>query len=414
MSEVNVMEEMSLGSTGVEMPSEVDLDTLLGLTDILTASMEDGSIEEAVREVVKEPHFSVNLNRIVEALKISSMVSACSKDSAESRKIFMKVDGDKLVIRATDRALIWVERKVELLDTENLMSDFVVFDSGVLSKIVRLCSKEFTLIKREDGMYISTLGGETYIDNIKSDESRFAFPAVDESGMIEVNREEVCNAVKRIFPVANSATSNEQNIVFFKDSSVYAVNNACAAKYVGNNKYSDFGVKRDNVKILYNVACADTGETMKISSDGSVFIGKDFKAKFAKINIKEQKLINIVDRMFSHNNGAVVDIGHISKITDLSLGLDYSLGKMEFNYNEDGKVTCNMKTKRKESVYVVRGTSGDVEPLKSGVCVASGGMRNALSVFSGMTTANVVVSDDGVAFESSGFRSVVVKGSISV
>ena len=414
MSEVNVMEEMSLGSTGVEMPSEVDLDTLLGLTDILTTDMGDSSVEETTREVVKEPHFSVSLNRVVEALKISSMVSACSKDSAESRKIFMKVDGNQLVIRATDRALIWVERRAELLDTENLMNDYVVFDSGILSKIVRLCSKEFTLIKREDGVYVSTLGGETYIDNIKTEESKFDFPAIDESNLFEVNREEVCNAVKRIFPVANSATSNEQNIVFFKDSSVYAVNNACAAKFVGNNKYSDFGVKRDNVRILYNVACADTGETMKISKDGSVFIGKEFKAKFAKINIKEQKLINIVDRMFSHNEGAVVDIGHISKITDLSLGLDYSLGKMEFNYNKDGKVTCNMKTKRKESLYVLRGTSGNVEPLESSVCIASGGMRNALSVFSGMTTANVVVSEDGVAFESYGFKSVVVKGSISV
>ena len=95
----------------------------------------------------------------------------------------------------------------------------------------------------------------------------------------------------------------------------------------------------------------------------------------------------------------------MSQLTDLSCGLDTSVGTLRFNYTDDGLVSCTLLTKREDSNLVIQGNPNEkVSKMDKGVDIPSFGLKGALSVFSSESALLMRVTPDGVSFESDGIK----------
>lgn len=390
-----------------EAPEDIDLDKLLGLEDVEMDNKSkkgkitfDNSVSDDVK--VEEPHIKVPTKELIEVLNISSQISSAGENSFEGKVVCMKVEDGKVRFLLSDNKRN-IEKDVELLNKENQFEGFVAFGSSSLNRISKVCTSIFTLIQRngEDDKkkyFIVVKGGEVAVDNINMEESKFVkdFQCDNDT---DYEEDEIVSAVKRLDTFASTSIRSGKSIDFLGNVIEASPINGLA-KYHTKQEYPTFKLSLVDSKILHNLCSFDDASTLKISKDGKIFIGGDFKFKTESYPAKNSIVDTVASRMFE-GESALIDANHLKQLTNLSCALDTSTGNLKFNYTEDGFVGCQLLTKRENSNLVVQGNANtSLVKMDNDIEISSFNLKAALTVFPSEDTLNMRVTPDGICFEN--------------
>lgn len=407
-----------MGEIGVESaPESVDLNELLGITDEGIDAMNVDVVAEAAEEEeeINEPHITIATKKLLDVLKISAMISAAGENSFEGKSVVFKVEQNFVRFLLSDNKRN-IEKYVEIINKENKFEGFLAFSTSFLARVIRACGSTFSIIERtetendkEVKKYVLKItGGDIFMDNIKMSEEKFIKDFSD-SSIKDYNKESVMSSISRLFTFASTAIKTGKNLDFV-GKVIQATPINSIAKITHDYDFPTFRLSLTDSKVLYSLMATDDAETLGINKDGKIFKGNTYTFKTESYNTSTCVFDTVAERMFN-GEYAVVDVKHLSQITDLSVGLDTSIGKMRFNYTPEGRVECELLTKRKNSKIQLQGSSNsDLVVLETPVEVPSANLKGALTVFSQETTLTMRVTPDGVALESGNIR-VAVLGS---
>lgn len=397
-------------------PESVDLDALLGLSDVDLDAGSSVNIEVMSDDnvPVDEPHIKVPVKKLLDVLKVSSMISAAGENSFEGKVVVMKVEQGFVRFLLSDNKRN-IEKRVDLINTENQFTGAVAFSASLLSRLSRVCTSIFTLIERvekneadkEIKKYVLKIrGGEIYMDNIIMSEDKF-LKSYDDASIKLFDKSELSSIIKRLFSFASTSIKSGKNIDFIGKTVEAAPINSLAKVYTDND-YPTFKISLTDAKILFTLCMCDNANTVGISSNGKIFTGESFCFKTESYPASSCAFDSVAERMFTGDN-AIVDAQHLTQITDLSCGLDTSVGNLKFNYTDDGRVSCELLTKRENSTLIIQGTSNtDLIPMENSIEIPSTNLKGALTVFPQETTLSMRITPDGVALESGNIKVAVL------
>lgn len=401
----------------IESQEAVDLNELLGLTDddisVMAAESKAEAEQSIVVEQIDEPHITVSTKKVVDVLKISALIAAAGENSFEGKVVVFNIKNDHVEFLLSDNKRN-IQKDVDILNEDNRFTAFLAFNSSFLARISKVCGTTFTIIQRETGegenikkSYVLKInGGELHMDNINMAESKYVRDYAD-STLKEYSKSEVVGSIQRLYNYASTSIKTGKNIDFVGNV-VQASPINSLAKITYNTQFPTFRLSLTDCKILTVLSLTEPDETISINSDGKIFTGKTYKFKTESYNISTVAYDTVVERMFGGEH-AVVDAKHLSQISELSVGLDSSLGNLKFNYTEEGRVECELLTKRENSKLTIQGTSNtSLVKLENPVEIPANNLRGALSIFPAETTLNMRISTDGVSLESSNMRVAVL------
>ena len=398
-------------------PESLDLDELLGLTDLELEDESSEATEEVVEvEDIDEPHITIPTKKILDILKISAMISAAGENSFEGKVVVFKVEDDEVKLLLSDNKRN-IEKATQILNTDNKFKGFIAFSTQFLARLIKLCDTSFTIIERTEtkddksevkNYFLKVNGGEVRMDNVKMSEAKFVRDFTDDS-IKQFNRETVVSSIKRLYTFASTAIKSGKNLDF-SDNMIQATPINSLAKIVTEDKYPSFKLSLTDCRILHTLLLSETGDTFGINKDGKIFTGETFKFKTESFQVSKCAFDAVAERMFN-GECAVVDVSHLMKLAELSVGLDTSVGTLKFNYTEEGRVECELLTKRGNSKLIVQGTTNtDLVVMEKPVEIPASNLKGALSVFPQETTLNMRISSDGVALDTANTIKVSVLG----
>lgn len=398
-------------------PESVDLDALLGLSDIDLGSTSTPTIDIMSEDniPIDEPHIKIPTKKVVDVLKVSSMISAAGENSFEGKVVVMKIEDGVVRFLLSDNKRN-IEKRVELLNTENQFTGMIAFSASLLTRLTKVCTSIFTLIERvvkdevsgkETKKYaLKIRGGEIYLDNIQMSEDKFV-KSFDDSTIKNFGKAEVANIIKRLFSFASTSIKSGKNIDFLGKVVEAAPINSLAKVYT-NNEYPTFKISLTDAKILYALCSGDDSDELGISGDGKIFKGSSFNYKTESYPASSCNFDSVADRMFT-GESAIVDAQHLIQVSDLSCGLDTSMGNLRFNYTENGFVSCELLTKRENSTIIIQGTSNsNLVPMEKGIEISATNLKGAMTIFSQETTLTMRVTPDGVSLESGNIKVAIL------
>ena len=398
-------------------PDSVDLDELLGLTDVDLVDESESAINEPVveEEVIDEPHITISTKKLLDVLKISAMIAAAGENSFEGKVVVFKIEDDEVKLLLSDNKRN-IEKSTEIVNTDNRFKGFLGFSTQFLARLIKLCGSSFSIIERTEtkedksevkSYYLKVTGGEVRMDNVKMSEDKFVKTFDD--AVTQYNKDTITDAIKRLFTFASTSIKSGKNIDF-SDNIIQATPINSLAKIVSGEKYPSFKLSLTDCRILHTLLLTESDETFGINKDGKVFTGSTFKFKTESFPTSKCAFDAVAERMFN-GECAVVDAGHLTKIAELSVGLDTSIGTLKFNYNDEGRVECELLTKRGNSNLIIQGTTNtDLVPMEKPVEIPAVNLKGALSVFPQETTLNMHISSDGVALDTANTIKVSVLG----
>ena len=399
-------------------PDNLDLDELLGLTDVDLVEETSEAINEPVveEEAIDEPHVTISTKKLLDILKVSAMIAAAGENSFEGKVIVFKIEDEQVRLLLSDNKRN-IEKSVEIVNTDNKFTGFLGFSTQFLARLIKLCGNSFSIIERTEikedksevkSYFLKVTGGEIKMDNVKMSEDKFVKDFSDDS-IVQYNRDFIMDSIKRLFNFASTSIKSGKNLDF-SDNIIQAAPINSLAKIVSSEKYPSFKLSLTDCRILHTLLLTETDETFGINKEGKIFTGSTFKFKTESFSTTKCAFDSVAERMFS-GESAVVDIGHLAKIAELSVGLDTSIGTLKFNYTDEGRVSCELLTKRGNSNLLVQGTTNtDLVPMEKPVEIPAVNLKGALSVFPQETTINMRISSDGIALDTANTIKVSVLG----
>ena len=133
----------------IELGGDIDDDDLNSLADFGEVSAE-----------VLEPHIKISTKSYLTLLRLAKQVSSTAGRDVITKSILFSVEGDQVVVRATDLDTFF-EYKIECLNTENVLHTTFSVPLDILIKVARALPSTTVFIQREDKIYIR-LFGEIY------------------------------------------------------------------------------------------------------------------------------------------------------------------------------------------------------------------------------------------------------------
>lgn len=398
-------------------PDAVDLNALLGMTDeeLRSVATSDSLPDVVEEEEIDEPHITVSTKKLLDVLKISAMISAAGENSFEGKVVVFKIEDDIVRFLLSDNKRN-IEKDVDIVNKDKKFKGFLAFTTSTLARLIKVCGSSFSIIervvekdeKKEKKYVLKINGGEIHLDNIKMAENKFIKDFTD-SSIKEYVKENIISSIGRLFTFASTSIKTGKNIDFMGNVIQASPINSLA-KITFDETYPNFRLSLTDSRILYLLSSTDDADNIGISSDGKIFSGESFKFKTESFQTSQVAYDTVAERMFS-GECAVVDLKHLSQIADLSVGLDTSTGNLSLNY-ADGRVECELLTKRENSKVIIQGTSNtDLVPLDKPVEIPAGNLKGALSIFPQETTANIRISTDGISLQVANVRvSVLGRG----
>lgn len=396
-------------------PDSVDLNELLGMTDEGIDALGVDVVAETPteeEEVINEPHITIATKKLLDVLKISAMVSAAGENSFEGKSVVFKIEQNFVRFLLSDNKRN-IEKYVEIINKENKFEGFLAFSTSFLARLIKVCGSTFSIIERtvtendkEVKKYVLKItGGEIHMDNIKMQEDKFLKDLSDNTQSFP--KADVMLSISKLFTFASTAIKTGKNIDFIGNV-IQATPINSIAKITHTDTFPSFRLSLTDSKILYTLMATDDAETVGINKEGKIFKGNTYSFKTESYATSSCVFDTVAERMFN-GEYAVVDAKHLSQLTELSVGLDTSIGKMKFNYTEEGRVECELLTKRENSKIILQGTTNsDLVVLETPVEVPSNNLKGALTVFSQETTLMMYVTPDGIALAAGNARVAVL------
>ena len=397
-----------------EAPDVESIDDLLDELDEVEVSGEEIDMYEEI-EPVEEEHFRVSTKKLADALKLSSNVSQGTGRDKVSRSVGIGVSGNLLTVYMSDSE-IYAEKLIPVMNDDNLFEGYLSVNHVDISKAIKVCPTSTVIYKKDGKFFIKLIGGDMEIEDIGVDKADMSLPDkqdFDDESLLPTK--DFSMVLRDLFPLASSSASAAQRRIFFDGNKAYAVYLYSIVEYESDYSFPTMDISVKNVKSLYPLTMGSEGEEIKVlkqKSKGSrvLVVGDNFSYSFplSKFGLTGQMVSSMGSILGEPKVN--VDYGHLNKVTDLSSDLVHSISRMDFNYTDEGKVQCLLKTKKSDVDFLLVGIESDeVKRFGKPVSIQTTLIKTVLKVFSQETVVSLGLSKDGVGIESGRYRAVLYR-----
>ena len=381
--------------------------TTLDISSVDETMIEDLNLNDygSLDVEIKEPHLKLSTKEFLEALKIAkSTISSNSKDLI-SRSALLKVEGGVLYLYCTDFD-IYLKLKLNILNTENLITDTVIFPVDSIMQLLKAVPSTTVISKKEDSYYINLVGGSVILETHVVDESKFKFSEAMNKSDKTINSNKLYSIIKDFSPLVSSAISpSEKRIVFSnKVISTYMLSSISA-----DLDLPDLDLRVKDMSVLKQLTNLEKEEELSIyfGDNGRASIeGENFNYTFLTSDLKTNKtLLDILDKQ-DYTNGLFIDYLSFYKLIELSAELSYSTGKVNIKLEEDKCIVTFKTRKGNDSVLTLEGLKeGSIIPIEKEV--QSKLLRILLKSFSGSSQVKVNLTEESLIVVSEDYHGVL-------
>ena len=381
--------------------------TTLDISNVDETMIEDLNLNDygSLDVEIKEPHLKLSTKEFLEALKIAkSTISSNSKDLI-SRSALLKVEGGVLYLYCTDFD-IYLKLKLNILNTENLITDTVIFPVDSIMQLLKAVPSTTVISKKEDSYYINLVGGSVILETHVVDESKFKFAEAMNKSDKTINSNKLYSIIKDFSPLVSSAISpSEKRIVFSnKVISTYMLSSISA-----DLDLPDLDLRVKDMSVLRQLTNLEKEEELSIyfGDNGRASIeGENFNYTFLTSDLKTNKtLLDILDKQ-NYSDGLFIDYLSFYKLIELSAELSYSTGKVNIKLEEDKCIVTFKTRKGNDSVLTLEGLKeGSITPIEKEV--QSKLLRILLKSFSGSSQVKVNLTEESLIVTNEDYKGVL-------
>lgn len=391
---------------------DMDIDNV-DLSDVDAIDDMDLSNFGEIDDTIEFPHFKLTSVEFKEVLKLAKVVCSTGGRDIISKAIMFKAEGSNLVAKATDLD-VFVEKKVSLLNNENVLTDTVVVPTDILVKLAKAVPVNTVIYKKEDIFYIRLYGGDIPLETYSITEDKFSFnePLAKSS---TISLEVLKSVVKDFSPIVTSAVNPpERRILFSKET---AFSSYAWALIAFKDTFDNFDLKVKDINVIKSLLVNKEGDLeVSFTTESDIkrcqFKGDDFTYTFllSESTLTEEQMSG-TDKVDS-SKGVYVDFIQFYKMVEVSADLPYSIGKLGFKYSDTG-LSLFLKTKKdKDSEFTLHGSPDNNPTYDKELILQAKLLRIVLRSFAGRATLKVSLDDNGIAISSGDMKAVLLADSL--
>lgn len=395
------------------MADELDLDLENVDLDDVESDIDAMDLSDfgEVDDTIDYPHIKVSTKALKEFLKVAKQICSAGGRDIVSKAVCLKADGDKLLCKATDFD-VYVEQKLELLNTENILSDVIEVPTDIIIKLTKAVPVNTIIFKKDDEYFIRLYGGDMSLETYTFPEDKFTF--VDDVDKVsDVSAEDLYSAMKDLTPVVTAAVNPAERRVLCEDDRAFA--NYMWAIIMVNKPFAKFDLKVKDLSVLKTLIMDKKEESIVVSKTKPdnktvrcVLEGSNFKYAFlvSEVSMSDSMKNNIGTVVT--NEGVFVDFIQLYKMVEVASDLPYAIGKIGINYCDDG-ISVNIMTKKgNDNKFTISGNiEGDISALKEDLIVQAKLLRVVLRSFASKSSVRLTVSDKGLGIMSDDYSAAL-------
>jgi hypothetical protein len=359
---------------------------------------------------VDEPHIRVSTKSFLTLLKLAKQVSSTSGRDIITKSILFSVDGDNVVVKATDLDT-YFEYKMECLNTENVLKDSFSVPLDILVKVAKALPANTIFLKRGETIYIRIFGGDLPLEVYNVDKSKYEYT----EPIVKVNTisaTELYSTIKDLSPLVTAAINPTEKRIVFES------HEACCsymwAIISAGGSWGNFDLRVKDINLL-RAALVDLDEDVTLyTTDETVAVkraiikGSKFMYAFY---VSENKVPVALKTMLAEINGysgSFVDLVQLYKLVEVASELPYSIGKVGLTLTDEG-VRVAIKTKRNEdSIFNLTGSyNSGKETYKQEIVVQAKLLRILLRTFASESAVQLVFSDKGLGVFTDSYKAAL-------
>lgn len=364
-----------------------------------------------VDDSIDYPHIKVSTKALKEFLAVAKQICSGGGRDIVSKAVCLKAEGDKVICKATDFD-VYVEKTLELLNQDNILTDLIEVPTDILIKLTKAVPVNTIIYKKDDEYFIRLYGGDMSLEVYSFPEDKFTFG--DETDKVsDVVAEDLYCAIKDLAPVVTAAVNPAERRIICEDERAFA--NYMWAIIMVSRQFSNFDLKVKDISVLKSLTKEKKEENIivyRTKEDNKtvrcVLQGDDFKYAFlvSEAAVSESMKNNIGTVVT--DSGVFVDFIQLYKMVEVASDLPYALGKIGINYCDDG-ITVNIMTKKgNDNKFTISGNiEGTVTPLEEDLVVQAKLLRIILRSFASKSSVRLTISDTGLGILSDDYSAAL-------
>lgn len=377
-----------------------DLDP--GKFDFTDTEEEDsGSVGEDVlfsgkgqdsEECISEPHLSFPLSEFSKFLNLAKFFSWNHGRDLVSRSVFLEVEGGEVVCRATDLES-FLEYRIPLTDTDNLLEEGLVLHADLLSKILRASYKTVAIRKVSTGLQFRVIGGWVPLESVILDGSVYIKhgACVKQGEMDSFLYRDVLNS---FVPFTNSAIAPQDRTIRFHSDAAYVSFMWASASYKGSFVPHVLRVREAGFLRSLLSDISDPVTVSRISGEVPYIVFECPVFKFSTLEVSS----DVSDRILTQPSSYLVtDMSHLVRLVSLSVEMPSSLGMLGLSYDGEFRINLYNRLEKNTSILLPSFWEGSVDGGRfAEVTLQSRLFKVLLSVFPKTGYIDIAVAQDSI------------------
>lgn len=384
---------------------DLDVDESLSSADLSDFGEVDDSVDY--------PHIKVATKAFKEVLKVAKLISATGGRDIISKSVCLIPDKDngKLICRATDFDS-YVEKTVELLNVDNVLTESVQVTTDILIKLSKATPVNTIIYKKDDTFYIRLYGGDMVLETNSFADNKFEFSdKVDKKSTF--TSIDFYSMIKDLSTVVSSAVNPVERRIVCQPNFSYASYMWALVQVVKD--FGNFDLKIKDINILRSLLLNKSEEPVSFykTEDSNpvqrgVIEGDDFKYAFLLSDTTPTALIDKV-KSVSTDSGVFVDFIQFYKMVELAAELPYATGRISLNYNDEG-IEVVLFTKKGNNTFTISGSiEGTPSPLAKPFEVQAKLLRVVLRTFATKSSIKLSIDKEGLGIGADDYQAFLFK-----
>jgi hypothetical protein len=373
---------------------------------------DDPEVFEEDEGNVDLPHIKVDVKKFMDALKMSNVIAQKGSKDIYGKTIALEVVKGKLKVYLTD-SVNYIIKEIDLLNSDNVLEDFVVVNYSIISKIMLGCRSTLTIYKKDGKYIVKMIGGgdaplETYVNLDRALFTGKSHKFVEEG---EVETSVFTKILKNFFNIASDAVSANHRKVYFRGNSAVSFCSYAVARYKDENcNFSNFDLCIPDIKILYILSSSCEDSVLKIlkAKDRYMIKGGDFSYSFIPSTLEpKQEMIEGIDKVVC-GEGVIIDSNALQRFADMASSLINSLYRIEFNFTENKTVSIKIPTKKDDITTILTCKKNEnILPLEKAVNIQSNLIKTVMKIYSQEANITMFLNPIALALKNGNFESIV-------
>lgn len=363
-----------------------------------------------VDDSIDLPHIKMSTKTFKEVLKVAKTVCAAGGRDVISKAVCLKSEGDKVVCSMTDFD-VFLQVKVERLNMDNILTEPIVIPTDILIKLVKAVPVNTIIYKDGEDLKIRLYGGDIILETFNVDVSKFEYtdPVVKET---TVSAKDLYSVMKDFTPIVTAAVAPTERRIVCEPNKAFAF--YMWGILCSERPFADMDIKVKDISVLKTLTLnldeeltiSKTAEDVKVVR--KVIEGSNFKYVFLVSDAKVSETLKEGIGSVVTESGVYVDFVQLYKIVEVASELPYAIGKVGFNYNEEG-IALAIKTKKgADSIFTLGGSkTGDTTPMGDELIVSAKLLRIFLRSFATQSSVKITLSAKGMGISCDDYSSAI-------